>query len=87
MWRKGHIEKLWNAYHFFDNDDVEFYVIFRCGPCKKLLIKTYIFKQNRYANKAELKAVGWNEKYPVSLDTELSKIDLQYIPDVTMVEQ
>lgn len=78
---KVHIEKLWNAHHSFDNGDVEFYVIFRCRPCKKLLLKTYIFRQNRYTNKTELEAVGWDEKYPVSLDTELSKIDLQYIPE------
>ncbi len=74
-----HIEKLWNAHHFFDNGDVEFYVIFRCKPCEKLLLKTYVFRQNRYTK--ELEIVGWDKKYPVSLDAELSKIDLQYIPD------
>lgn len=76
---KVHIEKLWGAHHLFDNGDVEFYIIFRCKPCKKLLLKTYVFRQNRYASKTELEAIGWDEKYPASLDTELSKIDLQYL--------
>ena len=78
---KVHIEKLWSAHHSFDNGDVEFYVIFRCKPCRKLLLKTYVFKQNKYTNEIDLKTAGWDEKFPVSLDTELSKIDLQYIPE------
>jgi len=78
---KVHIEKLWSAHHSFDGGDVEFYVIFRCKPCKKLLLKTFVFKQNRYISKTNLKLGGWDEKYPVALDTELSKIDLEYIPE------
>ena len=78
---KVHIEKLWSAYHSYDNSDVEFYVIFRCKPCKKLLLKTYIFRQNRYTNATNLEAVGWDEKFPLTLDTELSVEDSKYIPE------
>ncbi len=78
---KVHIEKLWSAHHSFESGDVEFYVIFRCKPCKKLLLRTFVFKQNRYTNKTNLEVAGWDEKFPVALDTELSKIDLQYIPE------
>lgn len=83
---KVHIEKLWSAHHSFDGGDVEFYVVFRCKPCKKLLLKTFMFKQNRYTNKTNLEVSGWDEKFPVSLDTELSKIDLQYIPEEIFVD-
>ena len=76
-----HIEKLWGDHHFFSKGDVEFYVIFRCRPCKKLLLKTYLFRQNRYTSKTELEGAGWDGKYPVALDTELSEIDSKYIPD------
>lgn len=78
---KVHIEKLWNAHHSFENGDVEFYVVFRCRPCKKLLLKTFIFRQNRYTNKTNLELAGWDEKFPISLDTELPKGDFQYIPE------
>src|SRR3989338_7829429 len=60
---KVHIEKLWGDHHFFSKGDVEFYVIFRCRPCKKLLLKTYLFRQNRYTSKTELEGAGWDEIY------------------------
>lgn len=78
---KVHIEKLWSAHHSYDNGDVEFYVIFRCRPCKKLLLKTYTFRQNRYTNATNLEASGWDEKFPLTLDTELSTGDSKYIPE------
>ena len=78
---KVHIEKLWSAHHSYDNGDVEFYVIFRCRPCKKLLLKTYTFRQNRYTNSTNLEAVGWDEKFPFTLDSELSAVDSKYIPE------
>lgn len=78
---KVHIEKLWNAHHSFSNGDVEFYVVFRCRPCNKLLLKTYVFRQNRYTNSTNLEAVGWDEKFPLSLDTELPTEDSKYIPE------
>lgn len=77
---KVHIEKLWNDYHSFRNGDVEFYVIFRCRPCKKLLLKTFLFKQNRYSSEENLEVKGWDEKFPVSIDDKLSKQEKEYIP-------
>ncbi len=78
---KVHIEKLWNTHHSFSNGDVEFYVVFRCRPCNKLLLKTYMFRQNRYTNSTNLEAVGWDEKFPLTLDTELPTGDSKYIPE------
>ena len=78
---KAHIEKQWSAYHSFRNRDVEFYVIFRCKPCKKLLLKTYYFEQNPYSSDENLTAQGWGEKYPVSFDDELSSEEKELIPN------
>jgi len=77
---KVHIEKLWNDYHSFRNRDVEFYIIFRCKPCKKLILKTYLFEQNPYSDGVNLEAKGWAEKFPVSLDDKLNKHEKEYIP-------
>lgn len=76
-----HIEKLSENHHSFANGDVEFYVIFRCKPCKKLLLKTCFFRQNRYTNEIELEFAGWRKKFPISLDSELSKGASEYIPE------
>lgn len=78
---KVHIEQLWNDNHQFRNGDVEFYVAFRCKPCKKLMIKTCLFEQNRYRNDQELSFKGWDEKFPLSLDDELKEEEKEYIPD------
>jgi len=78
---KVHIEKLWNDYHSFKNGDVEFYVIFRCKPCKKLILKTCIFKQNRYNDSQDLKPKGWDDKFPISFVDELNKQEKEHIPD------
>lgn len=81
-WWKTHIEKLWNDYHTYNNWDREFYVIFRCKPCKKLLLKTYYFEQNPYGwGKVMLKDKWWNDKYPMILDTELKSEDIKHIPE------
>ncbi|MFA4871934.1 MAG: DUF4145 domain-containing protein [Patescibacteria group bacterium] len=81
-----HIEKLWGDYHSFKNGNVEFYVIFRCKPCKKLILKTYLFEQDRYSNETNLKSIGWDEKFPVSLDTELSEQDSEHIPEQVLLD-
>jgi hypothetical protein len=78
---KVHIVKLWSDHHTFKNGDTEFYVVFRCKPCKKLVLKTFFFKQNQYSGKTDLEAKGWDEKFPISLDDELSKVDSEHIPE------
>ena len=76
---KVHIEKLWSDYHSLRNGDLEFYVVFRCKPCKKLLLKTFYFHKDRY-NQGNYEPKGWYEKFPISLDSELSKEDSENIP-------
>lgn len=77
---KVHIQQLWNDYHLFKNKDVEFYVVFRCRPCKKLLLKTYLFKQNRHSRDSNLSAIGWDEKFPSSLNDDMSDEENEFIP-------
>ena len=83
---KVHIEKLWNDYHSFRYGDTEFYVIFRCKACKKLILKTFFFKQNRLDKNQDLETKGWDEKFPISLGNELSKQEKEYIPDHVISE-
>lgn len=78
---KVHIEQLWNDHHQYRNGDVEFYVTFRCKPCRKLLLKTFNFKQNRYSNETDLVIIGWEEKFPPTLDDELNSEEKELIPE------
>jgi len=77
---KAHIEEQWNDYHHLNWWDIEFYVIFRCKPCQKLLLKTFYFEQNPYSNSTLLTAKGWREKFPITLDHELNIQDYENIP-------
>lgn len=78
---KVHIVKLWSDHHALSNRDTEFYVVFRCKPCKRLILKTYFFRQNPYDSNTSLEAKGWDEKFPITLDSELSKADSEHIPE------
>ena len=77
---KAHIEALWNEAHTFRNGDVEFYVVFRCKPCRKLLLKIFRFRQNRFSEEQDLSVGGWKEMYPSVLDAQLGSEEKQFIP-------
>lgn len=83
---KVHIEKLWNAYHSLRNGDVEFYVLFRCKPCKKLLLKTFLLEQNPYSSDVNLKMKGWDKKFPASIDDLLNNEEKEYIPSQVLAD-
>lgn len=78
---RSHIEALWNDYHQLKNRDVEFYVIFRCKPCRKLILKTFYLEQNTYSAEENLTMKGWNEMFPMSLDDQLNKEEKEFIPN------
>ncbi len=61
---KTHIEALWNDCHRLRNRDVEFYVIFRCKPCRRLILKTFYLRQNPYSSEENLDIKGWDENFP-----------------------
>lgn len=77
---KSHIEALWNECHSLKNRDVEFYVVFRCKPCRKLLLKTFYLEQNQYSQQENLSMKGWDEIFPMSLDDQLAKEEKHFIP-------
>lgn len=78
---RSHIEALWNDYHQLRNRDVEFYVIFRCKPCRKLILKTFYLEQNPYSHEENLTMKGWNEMFPMSLDDQLKKEEKEFVPN------
>lgn len=78
---KAHIVKLWADCHVFDNGDTEFYVVFRCKPCQKLVLDTFFFKQGKYSKQENLKPKGWYKQFPINLDDKTSKVDSEHIPE------
>ncbi len=61
---RAHFQMLFNESHIDSDGDVIYYVTFRCVPCKKLMLKTLEFRQNRYTNDENLKLHGWVSKFP-----------------------
>lgn len=83
---KAHIEALWNECHKLQNNDVEFYVVFRCKPCRKLILKTFCLEQNPYSDDENLEIKGWDEMFPVSLDDQLHKEEKEFIPSEILLD-
>jgi hypothetical protein len=77
---RSHIEALWNDCHKRTNRDVEFYVVFRCKPCRRLLLKTFYLEQNPYSEQENLTIKGWDEMFPMSLDDQLGRDEKEFIP-------
>ncbi|RFF27200.1 MULTISPECIES: DUF4145 domain-containing protein [unclassified Wenzhouxiangella] len=77
---KSHIEAQWNECHKYRNGDAEFYVIFRCRPCRKLILKTLYFEQNRYSQQENLTMRGWKDTFPMILDEHLGPDEKEHVP-------
>lgn len=76
----AHIEALWNDHHRLRNRDVEFYVMFRCKPCRQLILKTIYLRQNPYTRDEKLTVEGWRAIFPMSIDNQLSNDEKRFIP-------
>ena len=61
---KAHFQMLFNESYSDDNRDLFFYVVFRCVPCKKLILETFKFRQNEYDRSENLASSGWQDKFP-----------------------
>lgn len=61
---KAHLELLFSESHTANNRDIIHYATFRCVPCKKLVLKTFRFRQNEYDRNENLEAAGWQDKFP-----------------------
>lgn len=77
---KAHIEKQWSDSHYLANRDVEFYVVFKCKPCTRLILKTFNLRQNPYSKNEDLEMKGWKDKFPLIIDDALSSEEAAIIP-------
>lgn len=72
---KAHFIMLFNESYKQKNRDLIHYVIFRCVPCKRLILETYRFRQNEYDNSENLEALGWQDKFPTEEITFINKFE------------
>ena len=61
---KAHLKLEFAENHLANNRDLIFYATFRCVPCRKLVLKTFKFAQNKYSESEDLKIAGWQLKFP-----------------------
>lgn len=61
---KAHLKLLFQESHVIKEGDVVYYATFRCVPCNKLVLKTFLFRQNRYNKNQDLSVAGWQDKFP-----------------------
>jgi hypothetical protein len=61
---RAHLKKIFSESHKQNNRDVIYFIVFRCVPCKKLILETYRFAQNSYSSEESLSAIGWENKFP-----------------------
>lgn len=80
---RAHFQMLFNDSHKTSKGDLVYYIVFRCVPCKKLMLKTMEFKQNRYNGRVEdLEYVGWQDKFPNDEIVYISKFEETVPEDV-----
>jgi len=60
---RAHFQLLFSNNYKESNESIIYYAVFRCVPCKKLILKTFKFSKNEF-NKNNLIAVGWQDKFP-----------------------
>lgn len=76
---KAHLKLLFCENYTMQNGDVIFYCVFRCVPCKKLILETCKFNQNRYNSQQDLEFDGWSDKFPGEEYLSISKFE-EYVP-------
>lgn len=78
---QAHLEMIFNDY-FLEEDEKElrFYVVFRCKPCKKLILKICLFRQEYVQRGYEFVFKNWEDRFP-NLETLLTKKYEDIVPD------
>lgn len=71
---RAHFQLLFSDSYQEDNESIIYYAVFRCVPCKKLILKTFKFCKNEF-NKNNLLAVGWQDKFPKERIAYLNKFE------------
>jgi hypothetical protein len=72
---KAHLKLVFAESHQADNRDLIYYALFRCVPCKKLILQTFRFRQNEFDQNENLDAAGWQQKFPSEEITYASKFE------------
>src|SRR5689334_1213686 len=73
---KAHLEMLYNdSYKEEKSRNQIYYILFRCRPCKGLVLETYKFRQNQYRHEEDLESAGWEDKFPSEEITTSKKFD------------
>jgi hypothetical protein len=72
---KAHLKLVFAESHQADNRDLIYYALFRCIPCKKLILQTFRFRQNEFDRNENLDAAGWQQKFPDEEITYASKFE------------
>lgn len=81
---QAHLEMVFNDY-FLEEDEKElcFYVVFRCKPCKKLIVKTCLFRQEYVQRGYEFVFKSWEDRFP-KLETLLTKKYEDIVPELIL---
>lgn len=61
---QAHLKLVFAESHQTANRNLMYYALFRCVPCKKLILQTFLFRQNEYDTNENLSAAGWQQKFP-----------------------
>jgi hypothetical protein len=61
---RAHFQMIFNDSYKNEKRDLIYYVVFRCVPCKKLILETYKFFQNQFDTNENLSNSGWLDKFP-----------------------
>lgn len=82
---KAHLQMLFLDSYLEKNRDLIYYVIFKCVPCKKLILETARFNQNKYSNTEDLNFTEWQDKFPTESTTLVEKFK-GIVPDDILID-
>jgi len=77
---RTHFVMISNEHYHAKNRDQYNYVVFRCKPCTKLILKVFHSKQNPYSKEQNLETDGWVEKHPKTKVNADDKF-VEYVPE------
>ncbi|MFA5355366.1 MAG: DUF4145 domain-containing protein [Candidatus Paceibacterota bacterium] len=82
---KAHFQLLFLEGQKEKNRDITYYLTFRCVPCKKLILETARFEQDKYRPEEKLEFQGWLDKFPTEDIVFLSRFE-EVVPEDILVD-
>ena len=79
---RAHLKLLFSESYKEKSGDLIYYNIFRCVPCKSLVMETYQFDQSKYTDNEELSMGRWEDKFPTEEIVFINKFDTVIPNDV-----